>query len=748
MAGFGNFCIITATGTSLISAILYTLVWRGREEFRRLARMFFVASSGLLLAAIGTLLYLILSHDYTIAYVFSYSSSDLPLWYKIASLWGGQEGTFLLWIVMVSVMGLVLIRSAGEFESGTMLFTNLFILSILIILLKKSPFEYLPVFRAEGQGLNPLLQNYWMTIHPPVMFVGFAAAVIPAAFAFTALVARKYATWSEEARRWTLFAWASLGIALVMGGYWAYETLGWGGFWAWDPVENSSFIPWIFLAAQIHALFIKRQRRGLMRFSLFIVLLTFWSVLYGTFLTRSGVLADFSVHSFVDLGLNNFLVGGLIAFVSVGIFLLVLRWRDIKPGKSYSTVSSRSYMVALGIVVLFIGGVLTLLGTSAPLLTRVSDNPSAVGLNYYFATMTPVAVAVLILLALFPNFRWNQGMSRPKLLMIGAAAAVVTMLLLVATGVTTEVIYLLLFGAAVWALVSNSYVLWSSWRQQSFQPAYLAHVGLTVALVGAAVSAGFERKQTIHLPMGADVQAMGYTLQFVNSYEAPKGFDCHVEVTAGNDQFTAVLPHEFPRNMDGVMKKPHVEKFLGYDFYMSPVSIEQPEAPDPGQFVLAKGESYSVDKYTITFHDFDLGNHGEEGMTEAGALITVAFDEREESIRPALRAVESDLSVLPATFDDERGTLTITGVRPDDGSVMLQLEGDFVPTSSATQASLVIELAEKPLINLFWLGTILLFTSGLLSMRERRRREDAVRRSIRLTKTDRVSEASTRERVA
>lgn len=728
MSAFGNYCIFAATGTSLISAILYALTWRGREEFRNLARVFFTLTSVLLAGALLTLLYLILTHDFRVAYVFSYSSTDLPLWYLIASLWGGQEGTFLLWIVFVSILGLVLLtsRKARSFEAGNLFFVNLFILSILFILLKKSPFEYLPVFRTEGQGLNPLLQNYWMTIHPPIMFVGFAAAVIPAAFAMNALVSRRYSEWAESARKWTLFAWAALGIALVMGGYWAYETLGWGGFWAWDPVENSSFIPWIFLAAQVHTLFIKRQNNGLMRFSLFIVLLTFWSVLYGTFLTRSGVLADFSVHSFVDLGINGFLIGGLITFIALGLFLLVLRWKDVKPGKSYSQVASRSYLVSLGIVILFIGGVLTLIGTSAPLLTRVTGDPSAVGLSYYFATMTPVAVAVLFLLALFPSFKWNHGVTRPTLMAIGGILASLTILLLLVFGVTTQVIYLLLFGGAAWALVSNGYALWSSWRKGSIQPAYFAHIGLATALVGAAASAGFEVKQVVGLPQGKAVTIMGREMTFTQTVPTAKGFDCHVEVSADGSQFTAVMPHEFPANQDGVMKKPHVEKFVGYDLYFSPNSLKQAESPDPGAMTLAKGESRQMEKYTITFHDFDLGGHGEDGMTEAGALLTVVWEGQTEEVRPALQVRgKDDLMTIPASFDGGRGTVKIAGVRPDDGSVVLSVSGEFVPPA-AEPSVLVVEVSEKPLINLFWLGTILLFVSGLWSMRERRRRRQAV----------------------
>lgn len=362
MAQLGTFLIIGAFACSAMSAILYFLVWRGKDQLLPLARNFFRVAAVLVVSALGLLLYLILKHDFSIAYIYSYSSTDLPLGYLIASLWGGQEGTFLLWLFYTMILGVIMVQTAKRFERGNMFFLNLFVLSLLAILIKKSPFELSPVIRTEGAGLNPLLQNFWMTIHPPIMFLGFSGAVFPFCFALTALVEREYDVWSEAARRWTMFAWTALGVSLVMGGYWAYETLGWGGFWAWDPVENSSLIPWLFLTTQVHSLFIKRQRRGLMRFSLFVVCLTFWSVLYGTFLTRSGVLADFSVHSFVDLGINQYLVGGLVLFVVLGAALLIYRWRDISPEKSFSTVNSRAYLVTLGILIVFLGGVLVLMG--------------------------------------------------------------------------------------------------------------------------------------------------------------------------------------------------------------------------------------------------------------------------------------------------------------------------------------------------------------------------------------------------
>ncbi len=726
VAHLGDFFIFTAAIGALLSAVFYFLAWRGKEHFQSLGRRFFHLTTVATIGALGTLMYLILTHDFSVAYVYSYSSTDLPLHYLIATLWGGQEGTFLLWLFYTVVLGTIMMFTAKQFERGNMFFLNLFVLSLLLIMIKKSPFEIMPVFREEGAGLNPLLQNFWMTIHPPIMFSGFAGTVFPFVFALTALVERKYHVWSEAARRWTLFAWGTLGVSLILGGYWAYETLGWGGFWAWDPVENSSLIPWIFLTAQVHSLFIKRQRRGLLRFSLFAVCMSFWSVLYGTFLTRSGVLADFSVHSFVDLGINAFLVSGLFFFIGLGLFFLVFRWRDITPEPSYSKVASRSYLVTLGVVVLFIGGLLVLIGTSAPLLTRVTENPSNVGQNYYFTTMTPVAVCILLLISLFPVFRWNDGLSRKKLLIIGGSVFAVTVLSLLLTGFTSEIIYLALFGAAAWAFVVNSYVLYESIRLNRWQPGYLSHCGLAIALTGAALANGFETKQQVNLVQNQPQTVMGYQLTFTDTHPTEKGFDCHVTVSRGDEQFVAALPHEFPKNQEGVMKKPHVENYLTYDLYFSPSSIELPKEQRQGEYFLTKGETVQVDKYAVTFHRFEMGNHGDQDSAmSAAARITIAYDGKTEDLAPELVVRGNEVTPIYSRFDNDRGSVFIAGIRPEDGGVRLAFEGEFVPAGTSTPGLLVIELSKKPLIQLFWVGCFLAFLGGFLSMYDRRRRQKA-----------------------
>lgn len=727
----GDFFIFAAAIMSLISLILYVRVWRGHAELLGLGRKFFVAATAGTTLAISTLLYLILSHNFNVIYVFQYSSTELPWYYLISSLWGGQEGTFLLWIVFVGLLALVMMRTAGKYEVGNMVWINLFVLSVLIILLKKSPFEMMPVFRAEGTSLNPLLQNFWMTIHPPIMFVGFAASVFPFAFAMTGLIDRRHTSWVEDARNWTIFAWLALGVALVMGGYWAYETLGWGGFWAWDPVENASLIPWLFLTAQIHTLFVKRQRGGMMRFALVMVCLSFWSVLYGTFLTRSGVLADFSVHSFVDLGINAFLIIGLLMFIALGIFIIIYRWRDIPRDSNPSDVNSRTFMTALGVIVIFIGGVLVLIGTSFPLLTSWMDNPSSVPRLYYFQSMTPIAIAALLLLALFPAFKWNKGVSRPMLLILAGGGFVLTVGLLLALGVTASALYLLLFGTAVATLLVNGWVLMQSlFVKKKLSVGHLSHVGLAIALIGAAASAGFETKDTVALPMGQTVNEYGYELTFANMVTTDLGFDCEVVVSKDGETFSGILPHEFHRNAEGVMRKPHIRNYLLSDLYLSPLAFEEGDnSTRPGNLHLQKGETRKLDKYEVTFERFETSGHEQQsGNPTAAAILTVTYAGDTVNLSPTLEVSQEDLIPHPVAFDDGIATVSIAGIQPEDGSVMLQLSAPGLPEAEVQPASLVIEVSLKPMIQLFWIGCLIVFASGVVAIVQgnKRRRRSAV----------------------
>jgi len=243
-----------------------------------------------------------------------------------------------------------------------------------------------------------------------------------------------------------------------------------------------------------------------------------------------------------------------------------------------------------------------------------------------------------------------------------------------------------------------------------------------LALVGAGVSAGFETKKTIKLPVNEQRESMGYQLKFVSMVDNPKGFDCYVEISNQDDNFTAKLPHEFPKNQEGVMRKPFVRKYLGYDIYVAPVAMENPNSSDKSIITFEKGSSKTFDKYKFTFHKFELTSHDGDGFASAAANLTVEYDGQAEEISPSITLKGEEVSTEPATFDYNNAAVVIAGIDPDTGSLILKILGSFIASPEPQNATLVVELSKKPLINLFWFGTSLCFLSGVLSMYTRKRR--------------------------
>src|SRR5215471_11471565 len=324
---------------------------RGAAEWLPFARRAYALFVGCVVATSAILMALLLRHRFDVGYVNAYSSRDLPLHFLISTFWAGQEGSFLLWCFWGALIGLFVWRSAKEQEAPVMIVYIATFIGIVGILCKQSPFKLLPPpVPQDGVGLNPLLQDPWMVIHPPVMFSGFASLSVPFAFAIAALWKKRWDGWILRAIPWALFTFLTLGTAILMGGYWAYKTLGWGGYWGWDPVENTSLVPWLCTAALVHGLFLQRSQKRHRRVNLILACFAFATILYGTFLTRSGILADFSVHSFVDLGITGWLVTILVGFVLLSIAMLAWRWRAIpRIAEEEPPALSRSVFFILGI---------------------------------------------------------------------------------------------------------------------------------------------------------------------------------------------------------------------------------------------------------------------------------------------------------------------------------------------------------------------------------------------------------------
>ncbi|MDH3251762.1 MAG: cytochrome c biogenesis protein CcsA, partial [Ignavibacteria bacterium] len=381
MTVLGNWVVMGSLVASILATFLY---FRATTKDIPLgpARKALRASVGGVFLASALLLVLILNHDFTNGYVYSYSSRSLPLHYLISSFYAGQEGSFLFWVLCSSILALVLRRFIARRRlEPTVMAVYMGVQSLLLVLLAaKSPFrsiwEMFPELAAgqipvDGRGLNPLLQNFWMAIHPPVLFVGFAALAIPFSLAVASLWKKRYNLLCETGFPWVLFSAFTLGLGIMLGAYWAYGVLGWGGYWGWDPVENSSLVPWITSVALLHTLLAQRRKHKYLRTNFVLAILSFVLVVYSTFLTRSGVLGDSSVHSFTDPGRTVYLIlfGFLAVCTIVGLGLLVMRRNDLRPVKGDSGLLSRESALGLGTLALLLSAAVILFGTSLPIMT-------------------------------------------------------------------------------------------------------------------------------------------------------------------------------------------------------------------------------------------------------------------------------------------------------------------------------------------------------------------------------------------
>jgi cytochrome c-type biogenesis protein CcmF len=349
----GSILIYIAFISALIASASFFSAHFGKTKNIRFGRFFFHVAAVATISSAAFLLYLIISHQFQYTYVWNYSSRDLPVNLLISTFYAGQEGSFHLWAVLMAVLGIFLLAYVSKkdgnkdrYEAQVMAVFTLLQSFLLFIIILKSP--YLKVWESfpkdvqlgfvppDGRGLNPLLQNFWMTIHPPILFAGFTSLSIPFSFAVAALMRNEYDRWIKIAMPWALFSGMILGLGIMLGGYWAYGVLGWGGYWGWDPVENSSLVPWVIIVAAIHTMVSGLTNGKFKRSSLLLCILAYIMVLYSTFLTRSGILGDASVHSFVDPGqeVYLFLVVFLSLFGTGAIALLISRLKHLKSQKS------------------------------------------------------------------------------------------------------------------------------------------------------------------------------------------------------------------------------------------------------------------------------------------------------------------------------------------------------------------------------------------------------------------------------
>jgi cytochrome c-type biogenesis protein CcmF len=735
----GKLAIALAAVCALGVTVAFFYVGRGRREFVQWGRKAYYGFALFTTTAAAYLMYLFLAHDFRVEYVYSYSAIGDGLLYNIAGFWGGQQGTFLLWLTLSSIIGLWLVRRSDDEHAGYAMFyfmlTNLFLLTVLLV---KSPFALLPGLPAgmvppDGRGLNPLLQDPWMAIHPPVVFSGFAATSVPFALALAALTLGRYKEWVPRAQPWVIFSVVTLGTGLIMGGYWAYKVLGWGGYWAWDPVENSIVIPWFTSLALMHGLLIEKHEGSLRKSNLFIAMFTFVLIMFGTFLTRSGVLADFSVHSFVDLGLNAYLVMYMVGFTGLALFWLAYRYTSIKVPEVNKKLVSREFAVFMAMLIFAVTAGLVLIGTSSPLFTRLWGDPAAVTIDYYNRITFPLAIALALMMGVYPYFMWKgEGTHVWQKIGVAALMAVAGAAVAFSFGVRGPG-YLLFAWSAIFAFFGNVLYLVFYFRLRWYAAgSYVAHMGFGIMLLGVLASSAFSTTEKIELRQGEVGRALGLDLKYVGKMQDEAGQSGRLEVAVRQgDRYYMAHPRFYWSEFNqGYMRKPHVEKSLFYDIYIAP---EEHYAPgeNPGEKLtntleLVKGETKTYDQVDYTFEGFDIGGHGEQeasgDMRVTARLTAKPYGGKPEAIAPYLELTADNRKVTGDAKVSNGTVVELAGIQADAGAVLLSFSG--AGQGQVQQASLlVLEVSRKPLVSLVWMGAVLVVIGALLALFLRSRNE-------------------------
>lgn len=802
----GQFFIVLAFGASLLATIAYFFAVKNRhsedQSWVKIGRISFIVNIISIIGIGSTLFFLILNHYYEYNYVYSHSSKTLPVYYIISAFWEGQEGSFWLWAFWQSVLGAILIWKAKTWENGVMTvvsFSQVFLTSMLLGVeifgqrIGSSPFILLreavnlkdmaPVvfadpenlknylkFITDGRGLNPLLQNYWMVIHPPTLFLGFASMIVPFAYAITALWERRYKEWVKPVLPWTLFAVMILGTGIIMGSFWAYEALNFGGFWAWDPVENASIIPWLTLIGGLHVIIAYKNTGHAYFTAIALVLVSFLLVLYASFLTRSGILGETSVHAFTDLGMFGQLIAYNVVFLVLGIYFVVVRWNELPITHKDEETYSREFWMFIGALVLTVSCIHIIFATSVPVFNKAFGTnyaPIKDAVRFYNQWQAPFAVLITLISGFSQFLKYKR--TDPRKFYSSLVSSLLFAIALTGgfvwiTGVYTNLMYILLTFSCLFAVLSNARILSTAFvgKGSKLVGSAVAHIGFAILLLGALVSAATSNtisiNETNYIPVkdfekaakpGENImlfknepKKMGkYTVTYTaDTTIAPNTYytlNFKIIDAAGNvkENFD-VNPSIQENDKMGLIASPDTKHYLTTDIYThitSAATEKEEHAPHEGH---TEEENYKAPRIVT------LGI-GDTVHTSSGVLTVKSINK--QPVVKDLPIVPGDLAVgLPLeinvsgkiykteplflvkgnnTFDfarkiDELGMrFRFTKIIPEQEKFEIQI---FEKPQQAKDW-LVFKSIEFPFINLYWLGTIIMVVGFVISIFRRRK---------------------------
>ena len=811
----GHFFLLLSLVSSIGATVSYFLsVQKGRivaqkglvnttqTDWKKLARIFFITEAISILAIFCVLFYIISNHLFEYKYAWQHSSRSLETKYLLSCFWEGQEGSFLLWSFWHCVLGLVFIWREKQWEGPVMtvvsfaqicLATMLLGVTVFGLKIGSNPFillrnsgvldnapafhemsgalrqDYLSMLK-DGNDLNPLLQNYWMVIHPPVLFMGFASTIIPFAFAISGLWTKRFTEWTKSALPWALFSAGVLGLGIMMGAAWAYESLNFGGYWAWDPVENASLVPWLVLVAGIHTLLIYRHTGNALRATNLFFILAFLLVLYSTYLTRSGDLQDTSVHAFTDLGMNWQLRIFLFIFVIPALVLLIRRYKAIPYIAKEEETSSREFWMFIGSLVLFLSALMIIGMTSIPVINKLATlftgkekliKPLAVGEDSAYA-YNRIQVFVAIIIGTFTGFGMylkykRTGKEFLKKLIWPAVAGLVVAALILAFGdinykekgygylgaVWVAVI------AAVYSVIANASYIWTGLNGSMKRAGgTIAHVGFGLMLFGILISSskkevlsyntsgipvffGNDSKEkpgeNLTLVKGLRTDMGKYWVTYDKDSANPKKplwyYHLKFESKDGKENFS-LSPNAFVnyKGNSGLMANPDSKHYLTHDIFTYITSLPDPDkTKDTASFIPRKvkvGDTLFYSKGFAILEDLQSIKNipgADFGPNDSASVATIKVMAKTSStytIKPILIAKGGSFFAQPDTLIPENLVLQLQKV---DG----QKAELGVKESDTLMQYVTLKAYKFPFILVLWLGTIIMVIGFVISMLRR-----------------------------
>lgn len=804
----GHFFVLLAFAASLVSSVAYfyasaikleNVSARQAAEKRSwilFARGAFFIQFISLVTVFITIYYICSHHYFEYLYSYKHASKELEPKYLLACIWEGQEGSFILWSLWHCVLGSILIFTSKKREAPILAIITLaqFVLLMMIIgiyigdtRIGSSPFVLTrneingPIFSQanylsfikDGIGLNVLLRNYWMVIHPPILFLGFASTIVPLGFAYSSLSTKNFTDWVKPALPWTLFSCCVLGVGIMMGGKWAYESLSFGGYWAWDPVENAALVPWMILISGLHCMAVYNSTGNALRASYFFIILGYFFVLYSTFLTRTGILGDTSVHSFTEAGLAmNVLIGIYVVIISLPMLLLfIFNYKKIPSIQKEENISSREFWMFIGSLIFFLAALFIIGVTSLPVYNKVF------GTNYadpqdreftYNKVLVLVAFIIGVLTAFSQYLKYRNTEKRyliKKITLPLSIAVIVTILLVFFYPIEYTkkgpgfliAIYMALF-ASVFSVIANAAYLKTVLKgNMKAGGAAIAHLGFALMITGMLISSGNKkvisdnRKTGLFIPFDKDptgrqtedpmenltllksvpTQMGSYMVTYLSDSAALEKnrtfYKLHFQkidsATGKVKEDFMLAPDAYRMKDNNLSSNPGTRHYLTHDVftYISTISVKNQNA-DTAQFkiyVTGIKDTVFYSKGFFILNDI-LKNPNNERFhftpsdTALVADITVyGQDSTKSKAYPALVISNQQINFVDDTLIKQNLILNLAGLASDNKFKIGVKESD-IPTDFITLKAYVF-----PYINLVWGGLLIMACGFIVSIGRR-----------------------------